>query len=261
MNKTTLLSILVILGMTQIAAGVSEESTRILQVRDAIIDAGANWTAGPTSVSGLTPAEKRLVSLPDPIPKPDREIVSAPPMLMAATRFDWRDEGVITPVKHQGSCGSCWAFPPVAAVESKVLIDGGAMLDLSEQHLVSACCGAGSCSGGYPTGALAYIKNRGVPDEACTPYTATDGSCDPCTGWEKRAWKITDHIYIESTKDDFKWALKEYGPMTVVVRVPDDWYYYRVGVYEPVVDVGWANHAVLLTGWNDDPGYWIIKNS
>jgi C1A family cysteine protease len=80
-------------------------------------------------------------------------------------------------------------------------------------------------------------------------------------GWEDRAYKIKDHVYVEPSTDDFKWALKEYGPISVVLEAPDDWYYYRSGVYSPVTDVGWANHAVLLTGWDDSDGCWFIKNS
>ena len=268
MKKTILLSILVIMSMAQLTAGVSDESIRILQVRDAIMDTpAANWTAGPTSASGWTKAEKRLRSLPGPIPTPVKAPITTPEGVRYDAAFDWRDKdgkNWVTPVRNQGSCGSCWAFGVIGAVESAALIyteDPDMAIDLSEQHLVSDCCSAGSCSGGYPVGALAYIKNTGVPDETCFPYTAKNCACDPCAGWETRAWKITDYGYVESTEDAFKFALQEYGPMSVVIRVPDDWFYYQEGVYTPVTDVGWANHAVVLIGWDDADGCWIVKNS
>lgn len=253
-----ILALIAILVITAMAADTL--CAEDLRINSEIKIRGADWIAGTTSVSGLTPAEKQRLTLPDPVPKPDGIIQAAPPLqIKYENHFDWRDEGAVTLVRHQGSCGSCWAFPPIAAVESKILTNGGKALDLSEQHLVSKCCSAGSCSGGYPSAALRYIRDSGVPDEAYSPYEAKNTECNPCT--EDQAWKITDYVYINSTKDDFKWALKKYGPMAVVLRCPDDWYYYRAGIYEPIRNVGWANHAVLLTGWDDTDGCWFIKNS
>lgn len=264
MNTKNILIMMVVIISSMVVAMASEETETLQAIQKEILIDEADWIAGTTSVSGLTQPEKQLLTLSDQIPAPDGMIVVAPAMrtLEYETRFDWRDEGAVTSVKSQGSCGSCWAFSAIGAIESAFLIFSQKIdIDLSEQHLVSSCCNAGSCSGGWPDWAFKYVRNAGVPDESCYPYTASNDDCNPCDGWENMSYNIKNYVYVKPTKDDFKWALKEYGPLSVVVFVPDDWYYYRSGIYEPVVDVGWANHAVLLVGWDDSDECWFIKNS
>ena len=48
---------------------------------------------------------------------------------------DWRTAGVVTPVKNQGQCGSCWAFATTATVESHIALETGLLFSLSPQQV------------------------------------------------------------------------------------------------------------------------------
>ena len=51
---------------------------------------------------------------------------------------DWRKQGVITRVRDQGMCGSCWAFAASSAMASYAKINDmdHDLLELSPQHMV-----------------------------------------------------------------------------------------------------------------------------
>ena len=77
---------------------------------------------------------------------------------------------LVTPVKDQGQCGSCWAFSTTAALESAMRIKNSEETSLySEQQLVD-CCGANGfqcqgCNGAWPEFALNYIAKNGIATE------------------------------------------------------------------------------------------------
>ncbi|CAI9100724.1 OLC1v1037885C2 [Oldenlandia corymbosa var. corymbosa] len=93
---------------------------------------------------------------------------------------DWRVTGIVSPVKNQGHCGSCWTFSTTGALEAAYSQAFGKGISLSEQQLVD-CAGAFNnfgCNGGLPSQAFEYIKfNGGLDTEEAYPYTGKNGLC------------------------------------------------------------------------------------
>jgi hypothetical protein len=63
--------------------------------------------------------------------------------------IDWRTKRCVTQVKDQKSCGSCWAFSAVGAIESQYCLKFNSLISLSEQNFVDcATVGNFGCGGG-----------------------------------------------------------------------------------------------------------------
>ncbi len=184
------------------------------------------------------------------------------------THWDWREQGKVTPVKNQGDCGSDWAFATVAAVESKILILRNLEMDLSEQQLLLCDTSPqhGSCNGGFSAIALNYIRDHGLGSESCSPYQQPRiAACTLCP--QASVAKIEGYYYIPvgpdlaATTQTIKQAIYEDGPVVALMDVYTDFYAYYGGVYTRVSNTLVGGHAVLLVGWDDTGGYWIVKNS
>jgi len=168
--------------------------------------------------------------------------------------FTWQNKGVITPVKNQGSCGSCWAFSTTGTVEGYWAINKGSLPNLSEQQLVD-CVGIAygclGCNGGQMSGALKYIKANGVTTQAAYPYTGRDGTCKTKTG----AYKVGS---VKSTAGCASLTADIQTQPTSVAVDATNWSLYRSGTFSNCAKN--LNHGVLAVGW-DDAGNWIVKNS
>ncbi len=182
--------------------------------------------------------------------------------------LDWRDnKGVnwITDVKNQGYCGSCISFATLGTVEAQINITNNNPnldVDLSEQHLLS--CGAGSCNGTYPFTGIAFLKSNGVPDETCFPYTSgrmgEELTCRmSCPEFETRLYKIESYKELWSYQE-IKKALQS-GPIYTTMTVYEDLMFYKSGIYEHVTGEELGGHAVVIVGYDEPTGSWIIKNS
>merc|ERR1719214_5086 len=66
----------------------------------------------------------------------------------APARVDWTEQGAVTPVKNQASCGSCWAFSTTGSLEGAYKISSGTLVSLSEEQLVACSKQNHGCQGG-----------------------------------------------------------------------------------------------------------------
>ncbi|KAK1377843.1 Cysteine protease [Heracleum sosnowskyi] len=181
---------------------------------------------------------------------------------------DWREEGIVSPVKNQLSCGSCWTFSTTGALEAAYTQAFGKGISLSEQQLVDCAQSFNNygCNGGLPSQAFEYIKyNGGLETEAAYPYTGKDGKCKFSS--ENVGVQVLDSVNITlGAEDELKHAVGIVRPVSVAFEVIQSFRLYKGGVFtsdscgSTPMDV---NHAVLAVGYGVENGtpYWLIKNS
>lgn len=178
-------------------------------------------------------------------------------------KFDWRDQGVVGPIRDQAApvyCGSCWAHGTTAAFESAIAIRTGTLPDISPQQLVSCSPSYGTCSGG--NFAFGFYRQVGANYEEDFPYEARDVSCRSGTAKHEKAstWGYVGSSGRQPTTDELKRAIFTYGPVAVTVASSRAWGSYTGGIYN-ACDSQSINHIVALVGWDDADQVWIVKNS
>jgi len=265
MPKKLLHLLTALLIFVTIAESKADELT---DINAAISASGANWTAGRTPLTDLTREQRKgLLATVVHSGSPASAAVYASPDAVLPAALDWRNydgHSYVTSIKDQKTCGACWAFSAVASLESKVLIDlqePDVDLDLSEQFMIS-CSGYGCSTGTTIEGAAIFVRDTGVPPEACDPFISADGSCSSaCSDWGNRAYKITGYSRINNTVDDLKNGVAAFGVVAAAMLVYDDFFSYKSGIYSHVSGnlVGW--HGINIVGYDDSGGYFIGKNS
>ncbi|XP_055946984.1 uncharacterized protein LOC129980627 [Argiope bruennichi] len=180
---------------------------------------------------------------------------------------DWRDHGLVTPVKDQKLCGSCWAFSSTGALEGQTKKKTGKLISLSEQNLVDCVSDNSGCDGGWMDPAFEQIKKeKGIDTEVSYPYVGIQDSCF----FNSFTIGATCRGYVDIPTGDeeaLKRAVATIGPISVAIDAEDEEFHsYKSGIYDQPncqKDVELLTHAVLVVGYGTENGldYWLVKNS
>jgi|EP01047_Picozoa_sp_COSAG01_P066465 hypothetical protein len=202
---------------------------------------------------------------------------------------DWRHHNIITPVKNQKQCGSCWAHSLVAMAETRHALwsHTGPNQVMSEQFFIDCALQVhgGPCSkpcgGCWPKDALEWTlkKNRGglmLEDSYKTIRTnkpiAEPGFNENCNGRTDSyiaplglGMIFTGINSFSGSEVALAGLISTWGPVSFCMYVPPDFFSYSKGIYDPPMcgDPS-PTHAMLLAGYGtDDSGvdYWLVKNS
>jgi len=166
--------------------------------------------------------------------------------------YDLRVVGKVSPIRDQGSCGSCWAFAAYGSLESTLL--PGETWDFSENNMLNNNgWDLGHCDGGSDIMAMAYLARWSGPvNEKADPYSLTSLVSPP----DLRVRKHAQGMFVipqrmESTDNsNLKAAIMNYGGVYSTMEWNPEAYnpvnasYYYDGGY-------WPNHAVTIIGWDD----------
>jgi len=242
--------------------------------------ANLGWTMHLNQFADIT--EKEFGQRLGLIPKPARQTFGEPHIISgdAPTTMDWRDKNVVTDVKNQGSCGSCWAFSAIVSIEGQQALRTNKLVSLSEQNLVDcvkninlnntgACCDG--CQGGLMDDAFEYIISKqsgGIDTEASYGYKGRNGDC-AFSAANIGATIIGYKDITAGSEDALKDAVGTIGPISVGVDASLSWQLYGGGVMSPKPLIGCSSnpskidHGVAVVGYGSDSGkdYWIVKNS
>jgi hypothetical protein len=194
------------------------------------------------------------------------------------TDVDWRNRfgaNWITSVRDQLGSENCWAFASTALYEAMTRIEHCLWNRRSEGDLVHGV-GKQSWDLGNIGECTAFVERYGLADPDCFPfglsaalYTAKEGGggATPLSPTPDRAGR-TVRIAADTTTTLTDPAQKKtwidtVGPIATMINPPNDFGLLtgsQIYVPPPGSSPG-QTHALLVVGFNDDQGYWIVKNS
>ena len=205
---------------------------------------------------GLNITGHQANSMPSPLSSSDDK--ADPPVKKL-----WTNEDAVTPVKNQGSCGSCWTFGAVGGLESRYKELSGTLRNFAEQEYLD-CVYEGfrdGCNGGWPDDCYTYSQNNGGRLAATKDYWygPVDVKCEADNRPNAMiAYKITGYESLRMG-ERYNIAALASGSLAVAFEVTNYFQQYSSGIMKDTTCSGRPNHAVTAVGYTEK--FVLVKNS
>jgi len=175
----------------------------------------------------------------------------------------------VTPVRHQGYCGSCAAFATAAVVETCFKKAIGKFRDYSEQHMLDCAYDGDEVNGCDGASAMGYAKwlekdNPKLDSEDSYPYKFKRGTCSTSYTEFNQGVKVTKVVGTTSGDETtLKKLVALHGAVIVAVQARGAFSEYKTGIFTGCTGYSSPDHAVTVVGYGTEKGvdYWLIKNS
>jgi len=185
---------------------------------------------------------------------------------------DWRKSKVVSDVKDQGQCGSCWAFSSTGAIEGAHALAKKSLVSLSEQNLIDCTWDDPydntGCDGGDMREAMNYvIANKGIDTEDSYSYDDYYGGDQHDCQYDATdlGATISSLVDVEAGNETDLAVATSKGPVSIAIDAShSSFQFYAGGVYSESAcksDDKDLDHGVLVVGYSTGGKYWIVKNS
>lgn len=197
---------------------------------------------------------------------------------------DYRSTNCVSPVKHQGRCGCCYAFATISVIETLICLNPklnpgkNAAIELAVQEVVDCFIDKSGqkrgCSGGYPQQVMDYFRKQEYAlKSSCYKYKAKENFCSrdeiikqnyTCLVPIRDESDLIRVVYTSNSKEMVK-HMDTGGTIAVTYYMSPDNVYYSGGI---LIEQNKSKrekdtHAAVVVGYGHEDGldYWLVKNS
>lgn len=260
-------------------------------------DPSKTWKRGVNHFTDMTAEEWRAYNRfqKSPHRPPPTQVHSAPEGVPLPREVDyrtWTSPRVLTAIKHQGSCGNCWAQSAAETMEAYYALLTNMLPVLSTQQITSCTTMCYGCGGGdYAMGWLYINQTKGLTEEWAYPFenfffniSDPNAQTQACKNISKEypakpyTWfaelneaGVSGIVSVTPNNATAAMsALATAGPLSISVAA-GNWQDYETGIMSNDASNGGDNewqidHAVQMVGYGidkelGDKKYWIVRNS